>query len=367
MNIIIYNVFTKSNHDDDISQQFTFIFHHFTIFLSYNQNLFTYICYDINNRIEGEIMNDLLERYLGAVCAYFFGPKKKIVYDSLKLQIQSSVNQYDDLEDLLVNYGHPRSIALTYGYRPIIYHIYNHKIVTLIEKHYFIFSMIYLFLSTIYYLSQLNCLPFSFEHLHLPLITWILSYPFIVMGSITIMFFLMLLILDKKNPAYQEYNLHWSLKELYALPHQSHYPNHLAETVFMLLFAIFFISYTIFFSNDIIMQIQHESYQMIHLMTYFFQPFIMIIIVDYIIDLTKKIYTKKYIMYSSLINILTIIALSLFVFNSSFLKDYLLPFAVNINYTMVNVFIIGALLVIYFISIYKLARNLKSYRSLFRK
>ena len=29
-------------------------------------------------------MNDLLERYLGAVCSYFLGPKKHYVYFDLK-------------------------------------------------------------------------------------------------------------------------------------------------------------------------------------------------------------------------------------------------------------------------------------------
>ena len=61
----------------------------------------------------------------------------------------------------------------------------------------------------------------------------------------------------------------------------------------MIIFIAFFICYGFFFSSDIIIKIQHESYQMIHMMTYFFQPFIMIIIFDYFIDMTKKIYTKK--------------------------------------------------------------------------
>ena len=134
----------------------------------------------------------------------------------------------------------------------------------------------------------------------------------------------------------------------------------------MIIFTIFFIFYSIFFSRDIIIQIQHESYQMIHLMTYFFQPFIMIIFVDYIIDITKKIYTKKYLKYSTLINLFTLISLTIFVVNSGFLHDYLLPLNININYTFVNFFIIGALIMIYTISLYKLLRNLKSYRSLFR-
>ena len=46
-------------------------------------------------------MNDLLERYLGAVCSYFFGRKRQYVYHDLKTQISQSVHQYEDMEDLL--------------------------------------------------------------------------------------------------------------------------------------------------------------------------------------------------------------------------------------------------------------------------
>lgn len=318
-------------------------------------------------------MNDLLERYLGAVCSYFLGPKKKRVYKDLKEHVQSAAHQYDDLEDLLVNYGHPRSVALSYGYRPLFQHIYNPKVVIFIERAMFLISGIYLFFSTLYYLEQLNCLPFqSTQHVAATLnmstlLTWLLSHPLIVMISIAVIACLFLILLDYKYGVDQEIDPLWSLEKLYALPHQSHYPSHIAETCFMIIFSIYFLIYSIFFSRDIIMLIQHESYQMIHLMTYFFQPFIMIIFVDYAIDMTKKIYTKKYLKYSTAINLFTLVSLTIFVVKSGFLKDYLLPLHINLDYTLVNVFIIGALIVIYMISLYKLIRNLKSYLSLFRK
>lgn len=318
-------------------------------------------------------MNDLLERYLGAVCSYFIGPRRKKVYHELKAQIQESVHQYDDLEDLLVSYGHPRSVALSYGYRPFVHHTFNPKVVNFIERVVFIISGIYLFLSTLYYLQQLNCLPFlsskqvAYTFNTSTLVTWLLSHPFAVMGAIAFIACMFLFILDYKHRVNQEIDPHWSLKKVYDLPHQSHYPNHIAETILMIIFVIFFLTYALFFSRDIIMQIQHASYKMIHLMTFFFQPFIMIILVDYVIDMTKRRYTRKYLKYSSIINLFTIASLSIFVFNSSFLRDYLLPFNINIDYTMVNIFIIGALVMIFIISAYKLLRNLKSYRSLFRK
>lgn len=93
----------------------------------------------------------------------------------------------------------------------------------------------------------------------------------------------------------------------------------------------------------------------------------MMILIDYIIDMTKKLYTKKYIKYSLAVHLFTLSSLTLFVINSHFLSDYLLPMDMNMNYTLVNIFIIGALLMIYSLSLYKLVRNIKSYRSLFRK
>lgn len=316
----------------------------------------------------GVYMNDLLERYLGAVCSYFIGPKRQRVYNELKNQILESVHQYDDLEDLLVNYGNPRSLALSFGYRPIFLHIYNPQIVSLIEKTLFIISGIYLFFSTLYYLSQLNCLPFQTSTQVIPpVLTLLLSHPFEVMCTIATISIILLLIIDQKYMISQSVDPKWSIEKLYELPHQSHYPNHNIETIFMIVFSIYFLIYTIFFNRDIIMQIQHESYKMIHLMTYFFQPFIMIIFVDYIIDMTKRIYTRKYLKYSSAINIFIILSLSLFIYKSHFLNDYLLPVDININYILVNVFIIGALAMIFFIAVYKLLRNLNSYRSLFKK
>lgn len=323
--------------------------------------------------IGGEIMNDLLERYLGAVCSYFIGPRRNSIYHDLKHEIQSSAYHYDDLEDLLVSYGHPRCIALGYGYRPFTQHIFNPSIVNLMEKVIFIISGVYLFFSTIYYLFQFNCLPFlASEHVVTTINTstfllQILSYPLLVIGGIGLISLIFLLIIDRRQPVNQEINPSWSLEKLYKLPHQSHYPHHIVETLFMIVFTIYFIIFAVFFNQDIIMQIQHESYKMIHLMTYFFQPFIVIIYLDYIIDMTKKIYTKKYLKYSSIINVFTIISLSIFVINSHHLKDYLLPFGISLDYTLVNIFIIGALLMIYSISLYKLSRNIKSYYSLFKK
>lgn len=318
-------------------------------------------------------MNELLERYLGAVCSYFIGPKKEYVYHDLKNQLKTSAKHYDDLEALLIQYGHPRSIALSYGYRPFFNHIFNSKVVNKIEKYIFAFSFIYLFFSTFYYLYQLNCLPFQTTHqvtssLNTSTsILWILSHPVIVSLFIVVFSLFSLYMLEMKFPEKQDYDLTWNVKTLNDLPHVSHYPSHIIESTFMIVFMIYFALYALFFNSDTIIRIQHSSYQMIHLMTYFFQPFIMIIIFDYFIDMTKKTYTKKYLKYSTFINVFTIISLTFFVINSNYLNNYLLPFDINFQYILVNVFILGALFMIYFISVYKFLRNIKYYRALYKK
>ena len=322
---------------------------------------------------EGVFMNELLERYLGAVCSYFIGPKKEYVYHDLKNQLKTSAKHYDDLEALLIQYGHPRSVALSYGYRPFFNHIFNSKVVNKIEKYIFAFSFIYLFFSTLYYLYQLNCLPFQTTHqvtssLNTSTsILWILSHPIIVSLFIVVFSLFSLYMLEMKFPEKQDYDLTWNVKTLNDLPHVSHYPSHIIESTFMIVFMIYFALYALFFNSDTIIRIQHSSYQMIHLMTYFFQPFIMIIIFDYFIDMTKKTYTKKYLKYSTFINIFTITSLTFFVINSNYLNNYLLPFDINFQYILVNVFILGALFMIYFISVYKFLRNIKYYRALYKK
>lgn len=318
-------------------------------------------------------MNDLLERYLGAVCSYFMGKKKKSVYQELKQQIQTSAKHYDDLEDLLVSYGHPRSIALTYGYRPVLSHIYNPHIVNKVEKFVFTFSFIYLFFSTLYYLQQFQCLSFQSSATVVAklntstIIYWILSHPIIIMGSVFVLSVIGLIILDRKNTFNQDYDVEWNIDKLYKLPPPSHYPSHAVETIFIIVFAIYFFFFSFYFTSNKILEIQHASSQMIHLMTYFFQPFIMIIFLDYIVDMTKKIYTRRYLKYTSVINLFTIIALIVFVMNSDFLKHYLLPLDISFDYILINVLIIGAITMILVISSYKLLRNIKAYRSLFKK
>ncbi len=314
-------------------------------------------------------MNEIQERYIGAVCSYFLGNKRKKVYKNLKENIEKT--QYDDLKQTLIQYGHPFSVALSYGYKPLFYHLFNKKVVYDVERNSFIISGIYLVVSTLYYLQQFNCLPFFSNHKIFEdinsssLISWILIHPFYILGSIFLIAIICLFIMDHKHAVSQKRTLKWDIDELNKLPHSSHYPNHTFNSYLIVLFILYFIIYSLIFSSSMIIEIQHSTYQMIHLMTYFFQPFILMILFDYFIDMTKKTYTKRYLTATISINIFIVVALSIFIINTSFLKEYLLPFSLNIKFDFVNFLIIGALLFIFGISLYKLICGIRSYRSLF--
>lgn len=318
-------------------------------------------------------MDDLLERYLSAVCSYFLGKKRKHVYNDLKNNIMDISSQYDDMETQLVDYGHPLSVAYIYGYRPIIFHRFNKKNVKKIEKSLAIILSIYLFFSTLYYLQQFNCLPFFMSN-HVfstinssSFLTWVLSHPIYILVNIIFIHILFLILLDFKYPIAQEQTLTWNISSLKKLPHKQRYPNHTIPTYLTIIFSTYFIIYTIIFSTPLIFELQNIVFQKIHLMTYFFQPFILMILFDYCIDMTKKIYTQRYLAHSFTINAFIFIALSLFVINSSSLKDYLLPFSIGFKYIFINSLIIIAVILIYIITTYKLTRDFITYKALYKK
>ena len=311
-------------------------------------------------------MNDLLERYLAAVCTYFMGSKKESVYKDLKQQL-IQLSKEEDLEEILIHYGHPLSIAYSYGYRPYISHIFNPKVTQIVEKSMFSLAFIYLFFATIFSLQQLNCLPIPPIPVGNHIIPWILNHSTITMLAIMIIASLLLILFDYKYSINQTHDLTWNKEQLYALPHPSRYPLHYSETIIMMVFLLFFLCFYIYFYSQTIMQIQNTTYQMIHLLTSFFQPFVMMMILDYIVDMTKKMYSKKYLRYSTFINIFIFIAIIIFIINSHYLQDYLLPVNTLHHYITINCFIITAICFITFISLYKILRNIKHYYSLYKK
>lgn len=316
-------------------------------------------------------MNDLLERYLAAVCSYFIGPQKETVYQTLKTEIKKSAKHYDDLEDLIIQYGHPRSIALSYGYRPYITHIYNQNIISKVQKYMFALILIYLIFSTLFSFHKLDYLPFlpkyyMTNHNHV-IILWILSHPTVIIISIIAASLLLIMILNKKYPVTQSYDLVWNHETVAQLPHPSRYPSHMIETILIITFSMFFLVFYIYFHSSTILRVQNATYQMIHLLNELFQPFVIMILLDCIVDLTKRTYSRQYLKYSSFMNIFVLLALTFFVIRSNYLNDFLLPMEGIFHYIMINFLIITAIIFIAITSLYKLIRNLKYHYSLFKK
>ena len=314
-------------------------------------------------------MNDLLERYLAAVCSYFIGPQKETVYQTLKTEMKKSAKHYDDLEDLIIQYGHPRSVALSYGYRPYITHIYNQKIISKVQKYMFALILIYLIFSTLFSFHKLDYLPFlpkyyMTNHNHV-IILWILSHPTVIIISIIVASLLLIMTLNKKYPVTQSYDLVWNHETVAQLPHPSRYPSHMIETILIITFSMFFLVFYIYSST--ILRVQNATYQMIHLLNELFQPFVIMILLDCIVDLTKRTYSKQYLKYSSFMNIFVLVALTFFIIRSNYLSDFLLPMEGIFHYIMINFLIFTAIVFIAIISLYKLIRNLKYHYSLFKK
>ncbi len=318
-------------------------------------------------------MNDLIERYVKAVCAFFIGKKQTYVYNDLKDQLSSCASDYEELEDKLIEYGHPRSMAYNYGYKPFTQHIFNQKKVHEFERAFFSVSFIYLFLSTLYYLQQLNALPFinsnkTGEYFKaIPLIHWILTYPIFVLSCVTIIIFLLFLIQDKKESVTQLYDLKWTSKELEQLAHPSTYPNHNTDLKILIVFSVFFVVYCLLFSSNAIFQINPLSFSLVDLISNFFQPFMMTIFLTYVLDLTKKHYSRRYLKYCIFICFITIVGLSVFVVNTQFMSNYLLSSSEGIQYLIINIFNIIAVILLYLVSVYKFIMSIKYYKHLYKK
>ena len=317
-------------------------------------------------------MNDLIERYVSAVCTYFIGKKQAFVYHDLKDHLTSLASDYEELENKIIELGHPRSMAYNYGYKPFTQHIFNQKKIHQFEKIFFTVSFIYLFLSSLYYLQQLNALPFISAHMTdqfieaIPEIHWILSNPIFVFSCMTIIIFVLFILQDKKDSVIQSHDLNWTKKELDELSNASTYPNHNIDLYILSLFSIFFFIYSLMFSSNIIFHIDPLSFGMINLISNFFQPFMMTIFLTFALDLTKKVYSRRYLKYSIFICFITLIGLTIFVFNSQFMSNYLLPIHNGFIYLVINICNITAIVLLYIASFYKFVMGIKYYRYLYK-
>lgn len=318
-------------------------------------------------------MNDLIERYISAVCAYFIGKKQAYVYNDLKTLLTSSEIDYEELENKLIEIGHPRSMAYNYGYKPFTQHIFDQKKIHHFEKIFFSISFIYLFLSTLYYLQQLNALPFVNDIVVdkyievIPAIHWILSNPIFIFSCITITMFLLFLLQEKKTSAKQSHDLNWTKKELHNLSRSATYPNHNNDLNILVVFSVFFVTYSLLFTSNVVFKIDPLSFGMVDLISNFFQPFMMTIFLTYALDLTKKHYSRRYLKYSIFICFVTLVGLTVFVVNTQFMNNYLLAVSSGAMYLIINTCNITAITLLYIASFYKFIVSIQYYRQLYKK
>lgn len=306
-------------------------------------------------------MNDLLERYLAAVCCYFRGSKKKRVYNDLKKTIQSITSKHNEIENVLIDLGHPLSIAYDYGYKPFLIHHFNHKIISKVEKSFLICLFFYFILSNIFSLSLFHIFTIPFISQSSFLLS-IYNQSFFFLIILFIIHLLYLYFQDKKYPRIQDQEIIWNKEKLEQLPPLSYYPNHIFDYYFIFIFSIFFLFYIIIFSTSLINKVQNTSYTMIYLMRDFFNPFFSIIFFLYFFDLSKKTYSKKYLLYRSLFYLVIFLSLSFFLLITSFLKDYLLPWEMNYYYLFINLLILIIIVFIYFIVFINLIKTIKYYQ-----
>ena len=110
-----------------------------------------------------------------------------------------------------------------------------------------------------------------------------------------------------------------------------------------------------------------KKFSLVDLISNFFQPFMMTIFLTYILDLTKKRYSRRYLKYCVFICFITIIGLSVFIVNTHFMSNFLLS---NINgsvYDIINAFNIMAFGLLYLVAIYKFISSVKFYKDLYKK
>ena len=317
-------------------------------------------------------MDSLIERYVYAVGSYFHGRHRDHICQQIRSDIEHMNTIENDTEKVILSFGHPKSLAYSYGYRDFSQHVYNPRILNNIKTFFYGSSVIYLFLSILTNLYRLNSLPFQtsiqtdlLKRCHL--LFSFFSYPFLVIVLLGLFSIVVLFLFDYKYPVEQTYHLTFTKKELYELPSINHYSHRDFETCITILFALYFFIYTLFFHQDIIMKIQNESYQMIHLMINFFQPYILMIFIEYIYDMSKRTYSKRLLRYSHLNNFIVFISISFFIYKSHFLSEYLLTSSTNIYYVMINFFIIFSFIFIYFMLLYKILRGIKARYTLIKK
>ena len=299
---------------------------------------------------------DIKKNYIASVSSYFHLNNKVKIEEALSKLMDECVDHYENVEDMLVSFGHPKSVAYTYGYRPLLVSFTpRHKILKTFEYIFFFLLDFYLILCSIYYMYVFGYLPsltiFNILYTHSFLLI-LIQEPFLTMCSISITILMILCLIDTTKPLGKE-NLTWNKEKLYQLPSYKVYTYHKHETFFMGIFILFFFLFALFY---IFRGLSHfHTHFNVRMIYYFLQSYIALIILSYILDLSKRIYDRKYLISSLISQIITLAALNFAVWQSDFLQHFLYP--IKNGFLANNVFLILAVLAIEGICFFKIVKN----------
>lgn len=303
-------------------------------------------------------MDTLTKNYLAYVCSYFHLRRKITVRKELMQELEESAHRYDNIEDELLHFGHPKSVAYTMGYRPFITHSFNKHLLNRVTYGLLILCDLFLLASSFIYLQA-----FGYIH-HFPLIDRIINHQLLSiffehpLFTLCVMLCLALVIfciadMSQKHDDIED--LSWNREKLYQMPHYYTYSHHLYESLFMVIFVVFFLIFGSFFLLNPVHYNQSANAQ-INMIFYFLQPYAGIIFISFLIDLTKRNYEKHYLILSFITNLLTFIPVNIALLRSHFLRNFMLPGTRNAN-SLINTFVILAVGMIEFIIIFKIIKN----------
>lgn len=304
-------------------------------------------------------METIQKNYLAYVCSYFHLGKKIQVRKELTQEMADHLHEYDSVEDMLIHFGHPKSLAYTMGYRPILTHQFHPDLQNAFTYTLMILFDLFLLLSSYLYLAAFGYInaPTLFakivNHQYLSLL---FEHPFVASCILFSLVIALFVIRDNIRKDKVEEDLSWNKEKLYAIPSYRTYSHHLYETILMGIMTLFFIAFGGFFISNVV-SYNTSAHATIDVIFYFIQPYVAIIYLSYFLDLTKRNYTKGYLILSFITNLLTFIPVNIAVIQSKFLTDFMLPVRERSANSVINTFVVSAVILIEVIIIFKLIKN----------
>lgn len=304
-------------------------------------------------------MNELSKNYIAYVCSYFHLGKKIKVRKELTKQIEENEHDYYSLNDELVSFGHPKSMAYTMGYRPLLTHQFHRDLLGKFTYILLVFFDLLLLIASFFYLA-------TFGYIYAPhFISNIMSHkyislffihPFLCICIAFALFLMVFVIADCTRKDKVEEDLSWNLERLKNIPSYRTYSHHLYESIMMVAITIYFIVFALFFTMNIV-DYNKSTNALIRTIFYFLQPYLATIYLSYFLDLTKRTYNKAYLIMSLITNFLILIPVNIAVIRSQFLTDFMLPVATRSANGLINVFVVTAVIAIEGIVIFKMFKN----------